>query len=254
MPARRAFYQGDPSLRAALSLGRHEAGAFHPRFPAAIELTVEPDRLHLDDRVVAWTPPLQDAYVEVDVASLTHQQVTVGASVHDVAPGAATIAVPVTLGQPVRMSGAPETLALRRLRVRASPAEPAVQPGPGALVGSAAVDISGSRLIVRAAVAGAGRLALEVRGAAAYDDRPVRLVSGSQPVTTGTVLVFDIDLLTPAAAWLAGSEPPVDGRYIAYLRDPALPGSTGVPVGKFNIRQGRVVDAEPVPLPLTVLQ
>jgi hypothetical protein len=44
------------------------------------------------------------------------------------------------------------------------------------------------------------------------------------------------------------------GRYIVYRRDAAVPGTMGMPVATFNRRHGRVVDAEPVPLPLTVIQ
>ena len=107
---------------------------------------------------------------------------------------------------------------------------------------------------MRSQIGGAGKVLFEVRGAAVYDDRPVALAPGSQTVAGDrNDVLFHIDLLDPAASWLTASNPPVDGRYIAYLKDAVTPGGVGIPVAKFRIHQGMVTDAEPVPLPLTIL-
>ena len=82
----------------------------------------------------------------------------------------------------------------------------------------------------------------------------MHLLSGAQPVPPGGgSLGFDVDLLEPAAPWLKQRGEPVDGRYIAYLKDAARPDAPGVPVAKFVIRRGALVDAAPVPLPLTTI-
>ncbi len=127
-------------------------------------------------------------------------------------------------------------------------------PAGATLAASANATFAGSRLELAIQAGGMGSLLLDVWGAAAYDDRPVHLLSGTQPVSAGGgVLGFDVDLLDPAAPWLKQSAPPVDGRYIAYLKDAARPDAPGVPVAKFVIRRGALVDAEPVPLPLATI-
>ena len=82
----------------------------------------------------------------------------------------------------------------------------------------------------------------------------MHLLSGAQPVPPGGgVLGVDVYLLNPAVPWLKQRGEPIDGRYIAYLKDAARPDAPGVPMAKFVIRRRALVDAEPVQLPLATI-
>jgi len=123
------------------------------------------------------------------------------------------------------------------------------------VVATAEVSFEGPWMEVTVRAGGRGALLLDVRGATAYDDRPVHLLAGAQPIPpAGGPLSFRLDLLNPAAPWLTHSEPPQDGRYIVYLKDAAQPYGPGRPIAKFHVRDGALVDADPVPLPLTTIR
>ena len=254
-----AFYAADPALRASLDLGSHAGGTYHPAYPAALDMTVGAAQLRAgqgNGTSATWARQLAGptAYLEFDVASLTAQTLTIGDTTHQLAPGLTVVRTRVALDQAVSIAGQPGVTAIQRVRVRAAPAEPDATSVGATLAASADATFAGSRLELAVQAGGMGSLLLDVWGAAAYDDRPVHLLSGAQPVAAGGgVLGFDVDLLDPAAPWLKQSAPPVDGRYIAYLKDAARPDAPGVPVAKFVIRRGMLVDAEPVPLPLTTI-
>jgi hypothetical protein len=228
-------------------------GEFHRAFPAALDVVVQPDQLRAADVAVGWTEPISQAYLELDVASLREQQVMVGAKIVAVTPGTSTIAAAVPLDQAIHVTGHPDSFAVLRLRVRAAPPAPGDRPVP-ALAISADPQFIDTRLAVSVRTGGVGRVRLEVRGAAAYDDRPVQLLAGTQPVAPGGALMFESDLLSPDAPWLDHTEHPVDGRYIAYLRDADRPDAPGLPIAQFNIRNGALVGLDAVPLPLTALR
>ena len=248
-----ALYEADPELRAALDLGKTTPGAFHQAYPATLNLTVDPQQLRVDDADVRWEAPISQAYIELDVASLTTQTLMVGATPYQLKPGGTALVAPIPLGQAVTVAGKPDATALQRLRLRATP--PARSGASTLLAASADVRFVGSRLDVRAQVAGPGALMLDVQGAAAYDDRPIHLLAGAQTVPTeGGLLRFDIDLLQPNATWLTEQAAPTDGRYIVYLKNAATPASRGMPVATFTIKSGVLADLQQVSLPLTALR
>lgn len=246
-----AFYAGDPALRAALDLARPVPGQFHPAYPAAFDLAVNPDRARTGDLTVTWNEPLDTVFIELDVASLARQTVTIGSASFSIEPGVTTIVAPLTLNETVRVAGQPGVTAMQRLRILAAPRAPA-PPATGALAVAAESRIEGSKLLVTAHVGGAGALLVDVRGAAARDDRPVHLLAGSQPIAASgrSELRFETDLLRPAGPWVTQAGEAEDGRYIVYLKSAARAGAAGVPIAKFNVRNGAIVDVEPVPLPL----
>jgi hypothetical protein len=247
-----AFYAGDPALRADLELGRVPAGAFHPAYPAALTLRVGPTALQAGDRRVEWTQPLDRAWLELDVASLDAETLHMNERSVPLPPGRTTIALAAPLGQELALRAREGRVALLRCRVRATaPASSAPTPRP---VLAATARFDGSRLVVQASVAATPALRLEVRGAAAYDDRPVRLVAGIQSVPPDGGVTFDVDLLDSRAPWVQARAAPVDGRYIAYLAAPLDRGGPGVPVAQFSIQKGRIVDPQAVPLPLAELR
>jgi hypothetical protein len=181
---------------------------------------------------------------------------TIGDTAQRLAPGLTVVRAPVGLDQTVSIAGQPGVTAIQRLRVRAARTEPGGAPvgqGDSALVVSAESTFAGQHLQVAVRAGGAGSVLLDVWGAAAYDDRPVHLLSGAQPLPPDGALGFDVDLLDPTAPWLKQRGEPVDGRYIAYLKDAARPDAPGVPVAKFVIRRGALADPEPVPLPLAAI-
>lgn len=252
-----AFYAADPDLQARIDLGRVPAGAFHPVYPATLDLSLEATRLRAGELERRWSTAVDEALLEIDLASLTPQVLSIGSTRLSITAGATTIRLPVSLGQSLRIAGEVGVTALRHLRLRSRSGIT----GPTALASGVAAPLvalradssfEGSRLRVTGQAAASG-LMLDVWGAAALDDRPIHLLLGQQPLSTEGQLHFEVDLLQPAATWLRQSEPAADGRYIAYLKDPARPSTLGLPVAKFVIRDGRVVNAEPVPLPLTVL-
>lgn len=245
-----ALYRRDPNLLASLDLGAPLPGQFHLRFPARLELEARPGGLRVGDVELRWPEPAQDVVVELDLASLDGTLLLDGQPL-EMPPGRSTVRVAGAPGATQRIEGAPDDLAILRLRaVRAGDRTP-VTPAPG-LVAAAETTFNGSQLTVQARAAGGPALLLDVRGARAVDDRPVYLLSGAQPIDAGAVS-FSVDLLRPAAPWLAATAPAEDGRYIVYLKDAAAPEGPGQPVAQFAISGGAIIGATPVPLPLNVV-
>jgi len=249
-----ALYRRDPALRASLDLGTVKAGNFHPHYPAVLDLRVEAQQMQVGKTMVSWKAPLEQAYIEIDAASLYGQPLTINGQRYPPAAGARTVTTTVTLDQLVRISGSSADTALQHIRVWASMPPNAVDTTPTAVI-SATASLSGSRLEVRAQAAELPALLLDIQGAAAYDDQPVYLLSGVQDVPPNAqLLTYQVDLLAPAAPWLAESVAPVEGRYIAYLKDATRPSEPGRPVAQFVIRGGRVEAFQAVELPLTTLR
>jgi hypothetical protein len=247
-----AFYARDPQLRASLPLGRPIAGRFHPAHPAQIDLTVAPTRLLAGEAEVRWEQPIADPWLELDIASVTAQSLTAGEHTVPLQPGITTVALPAPPGAALRVAGAPGDTALLRVRVRDGPQQ---QVSPDGLAVAADVTFDGTVLRVAARAGGPGELLLEVRGAAAADERPVRLLEGIQPVPPdGGAWSFEVNLLRPSGPWLTHVGAPEDGRYIVSLKQLGREGAAGLPIAKFNIRGGALTDAEPVPLPLTAIR
>ncbi|RRR69895.1 MAG: hypothetical protein EI684_14400 [Candidatus Viridilinea halotolerans] len=259
-----ALYAGDPQLVFSFGLAQQVPGWFHPHFPTTLTLQQQPLGLHVQsgDGSAAIFPypalpqPSGAALqVEVDVASLTAQTLRVGAEDVALPPGLSTLYMLLPTSGMLNLNGTAGEIALLRVRVRQTSAATQGVIALNGLVVQADVAFAGETLSIQAHAAGVERLRLDVRGAAAYDDRPIRLLAGSQPLPTpGATLAFTFDLLTPTASWIESQEPAQDGRYIVYLKDAAQPESPGLPVAKFNLRAGQVVDAEAVPLPLRGVQ
>lgn len=246
-----ALYRRDPALRASLGLRQSVPGQFHPRYPSALALRALPQGLVVGDEELRWGEAPGPLQVEVDVAALSAGQLGLGEAVVAVPPGLSTLRLALPEGGALRVAGDAEQLAIMRLRVLAGPAiDATVTPELGlALVADAAIE--DGTLVVAARGAGADELMIDIKGASAYDDRPVNLLSGALPLdAAGGAVRFAVDPLAPAAPWVRASEAPVDGRYIVYLKGGWGGDSLGLPVAKFQIRAGRLVDFEAVPLPL----
>ncbi|PMP84621.1 MAG: hypothetical protein C0183_05915, partial [Roseiflexus castenholzii] len=100
----------------------------------------------------------------------------------------------------------------------------------------------------------AGALVIDVRGAAARDDRPIHLLEGVLPVPpNGDPLVFSVDLLSPNEPWVIHRGKAEDGRYVVYVKSTTRTGAAGVPVATFFIRNGVISDPRPAPLPLRIV-
>ncbi|HMQ29772.1 MAG TPA: hypothetical protein PKD53_03550 [Chloroflexaceae bacterium] len=246
-----ALYRRDPALLASLPLAATVPGQFHPRFPHALELEPTPRGLRAGAAELELGAPT-GLRVELDVAALGAGEFVVGARRVALPPGLSTVGLSLAPGEALALAGAEGSVALLRLRaLAASAAPPAVTPEPG-LALAADVAFEGGRLVVRARGAGAEGVLLDITGAAAFDDRPVKLLAGSQPLPpTGGEVTFAVDPLRPAAPWASAGDEPVDGRYIVYLKDAGAPASPGAPVAQFNLRGGQIADVQPVPLPLT---
>lgn len=250
-----ALYARDPALRASLELGIVPNGQFYAASPAALELTVESQRLIIPGRrEVSWAIPINEPYAEVDLASLTSQDLLVGDQRMTIQPGTQTLTVRLTVGQSLRISGTEGQVALLRIRIRDGAA--ATQASTEKLAITALSQFEGSRLSITAHVGGSGSLLIEARGAAARDDRPVLLFTGIQPIPAqgSGMWSFSADLLNPAEPWIQQSGQAEDGRYQVSLKDSNDPAGPGLVVAKFNLRSGKVVDAEIVALPLTELR
>jgi hypothetical protein len=260
-----AFYAGDPRLRARLPLGQPVPGRFHPQHPTELEIRVEPRALHLGETTVGWDAPVSRPWLELDVASASAQTIRAGDRAFTIQPGLTTLWLATPVGQSLRLSGETGATAFLRARLREGPpgredgiavaaaAPAAVAPAQGVAV-AATPEFVGSSLRVELIAAGAEELLVEVRGAAAADERPIRLLDGTQPIVpSGGAVSFEVDLLRPEGAWLTHAGTPEDGRYIVYLKRRGGEGAVGMPIAKFNIRGGALTDAEPVPLPLTAV-
>ncbi len=247
-----ALYARDPRLIAALNLAQPVAGQFHPAYPSYLNVTVEMDRIQITDTLLPLQTPLNDAHIELDIASSSEQAIVIDNTAYPISPGAVTIAAPVPLQQSVFIAGAPDAVAIQRIRVFAAPRAPA--PPEGALALSADSRFDGSRLSVAMRIGGAGALVIDVRGAAARDDRPIHLLEGVLPVPPDdNKLTFSVDLLAPDESWVTHRGEPEDGRYIVYVKSAAHPGAPGTPIATFFIRNGAISDPRPAPLPLRII-
>lgn len=247
-----ALYARDPRLIAAIDLAQPVAGQFHPAYPSHLNVTVEMDRIQIADTLLPLQTPLNDAHIELDIASLSEQAIVIDNTAYPISPGAVTIAAPVPLQQSVFIAGAPDAVAIQRIRVFSAPRAPA--PPEGALALSADSRFDGSRLSVAMRTGGAGALVIDVRGAAARDDRPIHLLEGVLPVPPDdNKLTFSVDLLAPDESWVTHRGEPEDGRYIVYVKSAAHPGAPGTPIATFFIRNGAISDPRPAPLPLRII-
>lgn len=249
-----ALYRRDPALLASLSLATPVPGQFHPRYPAAVELSTTPTGLRAGAAAVAFVAPAQGLRVELDVASLAPAELRVGDSRLALPAGLSTVGLALPAGAPLAVGGDPATVALLQLRALAAAPEPAAARAAPGLVAEASAALDGSALTVDVRGAGGRGVLLDVRGAAARDDRPIALLSGARALPPeGGEVRFDVDLLRPEAPWLTGGEAAQDGRYIVYIKDAGAPEGPGRPVAQFFIRDGRVDSFEAVPLPLTTV-
>jgi hypothetical protein len=123
------------------------------------------------------------------------------------------------------------------------------------LVAAAVARFEGSRLIVDLQAAGAESLLVEGRGAAARDDRPIKLFDGvlTIPAEQADTISISVDLLNPQEPWLEQATPAADGRYQIVIKDRAKPEAPGMPIATFVVRNGQISDPRPVPLPLNVV-
>ncbi|MCS7287694.1 MAG: hypothetical protein NZ699_01030 [Roseiflexus sp.] len=248
-----AFYARDPRLIAALDLAQPVAGQFHPAYPSMLTVMIEEQRVRIADVLIPLETSLTEAHIELDIASLSEQAIVIDNTAYAISPGAATVTAPIPLQQPVFIAGDPGAVAIQRIRVLSAPRAPAPPP-EGALALSADSRFHGSRLFVTAHIGGAGALVIDVRGAAARDDRPIHLLEGVLPVPSdGNTLVFSIDLLAPNEPWVTHRGEAEDGRYIVYLKPAARPGALGAPIATFFIRNGAISDSQPAPLPLRIV-
>jgi hypothetical protein len=251
-----ALYQRSPTLLANFDLGAPVPGQFHPQYAEQLRITAGSGAAWVGTAKVTFATPVIPQGAAIDVLAHSAATLSFGDTQVQIQPGLSIITVPLTYDRPLLVAGPPGTVALLRLRLLLQqPAQLSSQPQEGYLVAAAAASYSARQITVAATAAGAERVLLDVWGAAAYDDRPIHLLAGSQPLDrAGGELTFSIDPLRPQASWLDQSAEPQDGRYIVYLKDAARPDGPGQPVAKFVIRSGQVADFEPVPLPLTIVR
>ncbi|MFQ3684118.1 hypothetical protein, partial [Roseiflexus sp.] len=248
-----AFYARDPRLIAAFDLAQPVVGQFHPAYPSNLTVTVETDRVHIANTLLPLQASLTKAYIELDIASLQAQTLTIGEATYAIPPGAITITAPVALDRTVPIVGAPGVTALQRIRVLSAPRAPAPLP-EGAMALSADSRFDGSRLSATIHLGGAGALVVDVRGAAARDDRPIHLLEGTLPnPSDGGEMAFSIDLLSPNEPWVTHRGEAEDGRYIVYVKPAARSSALGVPIATFVIRNGAISNPQPAPLPLRIV-
>ena len=250
-----ALYRGDPELLANLSLAEAVPGQFHPRFPSSLTLQPLPNALRIGQReVTLTTESSQSLDLELDLAALSPQQIQFAATPINIPAGLSTIRLRLRPESPLTIVGASDQLALLRLRLfRANDSAVQLQTTPG-MVARATSSFDGTTLEVRAWATGGSGLRLEAQGAAAYDDRPIPLFAGSQPLPpSGEELQFRVRLPQAEAEWLESRQEAVDGRYIVYLKDAAHPESPGAPVATFNLVNGRLADVIVLELPLAAL-
>lgn len=248
-----ALYRRPAGALASLSLGEPVPGQFHPRFPAGLDLELRDGRLLVDGRALDLGGAAGPLTLEIDCARLRPGALQVAGAPLDVPAGLSTIRLPIRPGAPLALVSPDDATALLRLRVRAAAAASATaDPGPG-VVAAVETAFRGDVLTLRAGAAGAPGLLVDVWGAAASDDHPVHLISGVAPLAADGSLQLTLGLLAPEGAWIDQRGRPEDGRYIVYVKDPHRPEGPGRPVAKFLIRDGRVAQPEPVPLPLTIV-
>ncbi len=245
-----ALYRRNPALLASLELAEAVPDQFHPRFPTRLELEATAEGLWVGDlKLVA--PTTSGLQIELDVAALVSDELDLGGMRVVVPAGLSQVRFSLPEGTDLSLVGSEERSALLRLRLLAAPpAEAVVTPTPG-LVLTAAAAFDGHELLVRARGAGATHLELLIIGAAAYDDRPVKLVAGLLELPQGGEAVdFRLDPLHPDGSWIHTSNEPVDGRYSVYLRDADGSAYPGTPVATFRLLGGQLVEFKAAPLPL----
>ncbi|NCC30702.1 MAG: hypothetical protein EOM24_01615 [Chloroflexia bacterium] len=245
------LYAADPTLVASLELGVVEAGMFHPTYPHHVTIKLEPDRIHLGKvtvpRRAAAPMATEPMMAELDIAAQRAGELTEGNARLSYPAGLSRLRLSVAPGLTV-LHLAPDAVLLRvRLLHDQQPA--VVQSIAGRALASTGAFV-GSSLVIEATASGNAPLGLRIRGAAAYDDRPIRLVEGALPVKDGQVR-FEVDLFNPQGGWLTERGEAEDGRYIAYLVNPDDPDDQGLAVAQFQLVAGVLREAQLVVLPLT---
>jgi hypothetical protein len=246
-----ACFRRAADLVAVLDLGRVDRGMYHPRYPSALQVARNGTTLLLADLALAGVAGTRPLLLEIDLAAQASASLQVGDQVLALEPGYQQVRVP--LDGDIRMQALePDRVALLRVRVREGQlAAPDVQARAG-MVAAGTATWDGNRLQIEVQAAGADTVLLEIRGAAAADDRPLVLAVGVRSLRDGEV-AFSIDPFQPGAEGIEAGEPIEDGRYIIYIKDPAQPYGAGRSLARFDIRNGALVDFTPAPLPLTLV-
>jgi hypothetical protein len=249
-----ALYQRDPALLLNFKPGVVPTGQFHPVYPATLDISLQSTQAQINRQQVTWTQPITQAVVQLEIASLTTQQIETPVGQITLLPGITNITFPVTRGQCVRLVGQIDRTAIIQVQLRAELPSGQLQPNDRLAI-AAQSRFAGSRLIVDAKAGGAGSLLIEVRGAAAANDQPILLLSGIQPIAPDGYAEwsFSTDLLRPNEPWLQEAQTAVDGRYIVYIKDASHPEAPGIPIAQYRVRNAQIMDAQPVPLPLVEL-
>ncbi|WP_322488103.1 hypothetical protein [Chloroflexus sp.] len=243
------LYEVPDILLTSFTPGVPDIGQFHPRHPATLTVRLRGDSVEVGRSRIVLPTVVESATLLLDVASLTEQEVQVGETKQRLAAGGQTLTVPISRDQPVTISGDAATFSIVRVQLwRGTPALDAV----GGVALTVESTFAGSRLQITAQYSGNTPLLLEIHGAEAGTERPVMLARGTLPVSAAGAVDVTIDARQPQAAWLSPSRAAVDGRYIAYVK--LSPDTDGLPIAQFQVRNGELVAAQAVPLPLTILR
>jgi hypothetical protein len=267
-----ALYRRDAATILNVNLGRPVKGEFHPRFPSTLNIKLETGKVQVNGQWLPLPRATRAVYIEFDTLALHRTAVEQGSNKYVLQPGLTTLSTFLALNNETSLTVPASDGAFLRARVTTSdgggggiasthaytiinnerPGE-ALRPELQA-VASAASSLNGSHLSVQVRAAGTTAIVLDIRGAATYDDRPIRLAWGRLPILEpGATMQFELDLLAAAAPWLEGSEPAQDGRYIVYIKDAERPESPGQPVAQFTISGGRIATFAPVTLPMNIV-
>jgi hypothetical protein len=248
------LYRRNAQLIASLKPGTPAPGEFHPRFPAELRIEREAERITINGTAVTLEPG-HEPLIELDVLALGTTTLRLAQQAnqeYQLEPGLNRLSIAPEMGSSLWQSEPAEATAIYRIRVLHGPdGSPGIDRLP---VASATSTLEGTVLTITARAAGTSAVLLDIRGAAAYDDRPIKLVIGALVLPeAGAELQFAIDLFNPIAPWLTTREPAQDGRYIAYLKDAERPDGPGRAIAQFTISGGRIANFAPVPLPLNTL-
>ncbi|WP_298816423.1 hypothetical protein [Chloroflexus sp.] len=246
--SRLAIYKVANSLIATFEPGVPEPGQYHPRHPATLTVVILGDSIVIDRARFALPEWLEQATLALDVASLEEQDIRINGELHRVSAGGQRLVMTIRRDQPVTIDGDPAIFSIARLQLWRDTPNQMHATGVAICIDSA---LSGAQLSIAGRISGADQIILEILGAEAGTERPVSLVRGTIAVANGGSVNAIIDLLQPEAEWLEQVNDAVDGRYIAYVKP--LAAADGIPIAQFQVRNGQIVAAQALPIPLTVL-
>jgi len=244
-----AIYEVSRDVLAIYQPGVPDVGQLHARHPSMLNITLMENSIVVGSERILLRKSVEQAKILLEIASLSSQQIWINDQPIWIAAGGQTITVTLRSGQSITVRGISERFSVVRVQVWQ---ETAILPDIKGAAIAVASAFEEAQYMFRIQLAGHSTILFLIQGAEAGTERPVVVAQGRISVRETTEVRLNV--LQPEGWWLEQAMPAVDGRYIVYLKPVNDPHSVGIPIAKFNVHNGEIVDAVPLQLPLTIMR